>query len=106
MGKIKVTQTRSAIKRPVDQKKTLVAMGIKKLHQTFTVFHNISFSKRYIPVNYFLVLLIAVLTKVRVGRGENLLVAFQAVSFFANNVKPAPFFQFNRPALTGYFLDR
>jgi len=34
MGKIKITQIRSAIKRPVDQKKTLVALGIKKLHQS------------------------------------------------------------------------
>jgi len=34
MGRIKITQTRSAIKRPFDQKRTLVALGIKKLHQT------------------------------------------------------------------------
>ena len=34
MGKIKITQTRSAIKRPFDQKRTLVALGIKKLQQT------------------------------------------------------------------------
>ena len=33
MGKIKVTQVRSAIKRTVRQKKTLEALGIKKLHQ-------------------------------------------------------------------------
>jgi large subunit ribosomal protein L30 len=34
MGKIKITQTRSAIKRPKDQKKTLEALGIKKLYQS------------------------------------------------------------------------
>ena len=34
MGRIKITQTRSAIKRPFDQKRTLIALGIKKLHQT------------------------------------------------------------------------
>ena len=34
MGRIRITQTRSAIKRPFDQKRTLVALGIKKLHQT------------------------------------------------------------------------
>ena len=34
MGRIIITQTRSAIKRPFDQKRTLVALGIKKLHQT------------------------------------------------------------------------
>ena len=32
MGKIKVTQVRSAIKRPKRQKATIVALGIKKLH--------------------------------------------------------------------------
>ncbi|MDA0714750.1 MAG: 50S ribosomal protein L30 [Bacteroidetes bacterium] len=32
MGKIIVTQVRSAINRPKDQKATLVALGIKKLH--------------------------------------------------------------------------
>ena len=37
MGKIKITQTRSAIKRPFDQKRTLVALGIKKLNQTIEV---------------------------------------------------------------------
>ena len=37
MGKIKITQTRSAIKRPQNQKKTLEALGIKKLHQTVEV---------------------------------------------------------------------
>jgi len=33
MGKIKVTQVRSAIKRPKVQKDTLVALGLKKLNQ-------------------------------------------------------------------------
>jgi large subunit ribosomal protein L30 len=32
MGKIKVTQVRSAINRPKRQKATIVALGIKKLH--------------------------------------------------------------------------
>lgn len=32
MAKIIVTQVKSAIKRPKDQKATLVALGIKKLH--------------------------------------------------------------------------
>ena len=31
MGKIKVTQTRSYIKRPEDQKRTLEALGLKKI---------------------------------------------------------------------------
>ncbi len=37
MGKIKVTQVKSAIKRPERQKRTLVALGIRKLHQTIEV---------------------------------------------------------------------
>lgn len=32
MSKIKITQTKSAIHRPVDQKKTLIALGITKVH--------------------------------------------------------------------------
>lgn len=32
MGKVKITQVKSAIRRPADQKRTLVALGIKKLH--------------------------------------------------------------------------
>ena len=32
--KIKITQVKSAIDRPERQKKTLRALGIKKLHQT------------------------------------------------------------------------
>jgi len=34
MGKIKVTQVRSAIGRTARQKKTLVALGLTKMHQT------------------------------------------------------------------------
>ncbi|MDX2429512.1 MAG: 50S ribosomal protein L30 [Bacteroides sp.] len=34
MGKIRITQVKSAIKRPFKQKRTLIALGIKKLHQT------------------------------------------------------------------------
>lgn len=33
MAKIKIKQTRSAIKRPKDQKATLIALGFKKLNQ-------------------------------------------------------------------------
>ena len=33
MGKIKVTQVKSAIKRTARQKRTLEALGIKKLHR-------------------------------------------------------------------------
>lgn len=34
MGKLKITQVKSSIKRPADQKKTLVALGLTKLNQT------------------------------------------------------------------------
>ncbi|MEL6614785.1 MAG: 50S ribosomal protein L30 [Bacteroidota bacterium] len=34
MSKIKITQVRSAINRPENQKRTLVALGIRKLNQT------------------------------------------------------------------------
>lgn len=34
MKKIKITQTRSAIKRPKNQKRTLEALGFRKLNQT------------------------------------------------------------------------
>ena len=34
MKKIKVTQIRSKINRPQDQKRTLVALGLRKLNQT------------------------------------------------------------------------
>jgi large subunit ribosomal protein L30 len=37
MGKIKVTQVKSAIGRTARQKRTLEALGIKKLHQTIEV---------------------------------------------------------------------
>jgi large subunit ribosomal protein L30 len=37
MGKIKVTQVRSAIGRTARQKRTLEALGIRKLHQTIEV---------------------------------------------------------------------
>ncbi len=33
MAKIKVTQVRSAIKRPQDQKRTLAALGLRKIGQ-------------------------------------------------------------------------
>lgn len=32
MAKIKITQTRSAIRKPKDQKATLIALGLRKLH--------------------------------------------------------------------------
>ena len=34
MKKYRITQVRSAINRPQRQKRTLVALGFKKLHQT------------------------------------------------------------------------
>lgn len=34
MKKIKITQVRSAIDRPERQKRTLIALGLKKMHQT------------------------------------------------------------------------
>ena len=34
MGKIKVTQVRSKINRPLRQKRTLEALGLKKINQT------------------------------------------------------------------------
>jgi large subunit ribosomal protein L30 len=34
MKKIKITQVRSGIGRPARQKKTLVALGLRKMHQT------------------------------------------------------------------------
>ena len=33
MGKIKIKKTRSEINRPGDQKKTLIALGLKKIGQ-------------------------------------------------------------------------
>ncbi len=38
MAKIKVTQIRSSIKRPLDQKRTLEALGLKRIGQV--VEHN------------------------------------------------------------------
>jgi large subunit ribosomal protein L30 len=37
MGQIKVTQIKSAIKKPVRQKRTLEALGLRRLHQTIEV---------------------------------------------------------------------
>jgi len=34
MAKIKITQVRSAIRRPKDQKATIIALGIKKLNHS------------------------------------------------------------------------
>ena len=34
MKKIKITQVRSAVDRPARQKRSLVALGIHKMHQT------------------------------------------------------------------------
>jgi len=33
MGKVKITQVKSAIRRPADQKRTLVALGLRKLNK-------------------------------------------------------------------------
>lgn len=37
MGKIAITQIRSSIKRPKDQKATLVALGLNKINRTVEV---------------------------------------------------------------------
>ncbi len=37
MGKIAITQVKSSIKRPKDQKATLVALGLGKLNRTVEV---------------------------------------------------------------------
>lgn len=34
MGKIKVTKVKSTIKRPADQKRTMEALGLRKMNQT------------------------------------------------------------------------
>ena len=34
MGKIKVTKVRSTIKRPADQKRTMEALGLRKMNQS------------------------------------------------------------------------
>ncbi len=33
MGKVKITQVKSSIRRPEDQKRTLIALGLKKLNR-------------------------------------------------------------------------
>ena len=37
MAKIKITQTRSAIKRPKDQRRTILALGLGKVNRTVEV---------------------------------------------------------------------
>lgn len=37
MAKIRITQVRSQINRPKDQKATLVALGLRKMHQAVEV---------------------------------------------------------------------
>jgi large subunit ribosomal protein L30 len=37
MGKLKITLVRSTIKRPKDQKATIAALGLKKMHHTVEV---------------------------------------------------------------------
>ncbi len=34
MGKLKITQVKSPINRPARQKKTMLALGLKRMHQT------------------------------------------------------------------------
>ncbi len=34
MKKIKITQVRSSVDRPIRQKRSLVALGLRKMHQT------------------------------------------------------------------------
>ena len=34
MAKVRITQVKSAIKRPADQKRTLIALGITKMNQS------------------------------------------------------------------------
>lgn len=34
MAKVKITQVRSTVDRPIDQKRTLTALGLGKLHRT------------------------------------------------------------------------
>lgn len=34
MGKLKITQVKSPINRPERQKKTMLALGLKRMHQT------------------------------------------------------------------------
>ena len=37
MAKLKITQTKSGIDRPENQKRTLVALGLRKMHATVEV---------------------------------------------------------------------
>jgi large subunit ribosomal protein L30 len=37
MTKIKITQVRSTIKRPIDQKRTIVALGLGRINRTVEV---------------------------------------------------------------------
>ncbi len=37
MGKLKITLVRSTIKRPKDQKATITALGLKKMHHSVEV---------------------------------------------------------------------
>ncbi len=37
MSKIKITQVRSNIRRPADQKRTLIALGLKKMNHSVEV---------------------------------------------------------------------
>ena len=37
MAKIKLTQVRSTIKRPIDQKRTIVALGLGRMNKTVEV---------------------------------------------------------------------
>ena len=37
MSKIKITQTKSVIRRPGDQKKTMIALGLRKIGKTVEV---------------------------------------------------------------------
>ncbi len=34
MAKLKITQTRSIIRRPGTQKRTMIALGLRRMHQT------------------------------------------------------------------------
>jgi large subunit ribosomal protein L30 len=37
MAKIKLTQVRSVIKRPIDQKRTIIALGLGRINRTVEV---------------------------------------------------------------------
>lgn len=34
MGKLKITQVRSVIRKPGGQKRTMIALGLRRMHQT------------------------------------------------------------------------